>query len=92
MTYTFNTFTNKQEYLTARQEWKTEYANLSDAIRATKLGIKNAMREGQPAWRLQSEYAKQRKLANEMLEALETAKATAQAQYLKEKENASVLM
>lgn len=92
MTYTFKTFTNKQEYLTARQEWKTEYANLSDSIRATKLGIKNAMREGQPAWRYQSEYAKQRRLANEMLEALAEAKKEAQAQYLQELENAKICM
>jgi hypothetical protein len=92
MTYTFNTFTTKQEYLAARQQWKDEYANLSDAIRATKLGIKQRMKAGEYAGRLQGELLSQKRLANQMLTALDDAKVEAQKQYLKELEDATVQM
>ncbi len=76
------TFTNKQEYLTARQEWKTEYAHLSYAIRATKLAIKKMMQEGRYAGSLQVQRLSQIAQANEMLKALAEAKVEAQKQYL----------
>lgn len=86
MNYTFNTFTTKDEYLTAKQQWKDEYATLTSNIRATKRQIKQAMKAGQYAGTLQYERIKQKRLANEMLDALATAKIEAQKQYVLEHE------
>lgn len=81
-------FTNKEEYLAYRSNWKAEYKQLSKDIRT----LKAEMRESghQITW---SEFSQLKKLkinATEMLEALKQAKIEAQNQYLASKANQPV--
>lgn len=87
MTYTFATFTTRETYLLARGQWKHDYAALTKDIRDTKFQIKKAMREGAYPGNLQYyTRMKQKRTANDMLEALENAKVEAQRQYVASKE------
>lgn len=91
MTYTFTTFNSRETYLSARQQWKDEYAALSLNIRTTKARIKQTMKEGAYAGNLQYDLLRQKRTANEMLKALEEAKSEAQRQY-KEAHDATVCL
>ena len=91
MTYTFTTFSTRETYLAARQQWKDEYAVLSQNIRTTKAGIKQTMKAGGYAGRLQGELLRLKRTANEMLKALEDSKVNAQRQY-KEAHDATVCL
>lgn len=86
MTYTITTFDSRETYLHARGQWKHDYAALTKDIRDTKLQIKKAMREGAYPGNLQYTRMKQKRTANEMLEALDNAKVEAQRQYVASKE------
>jgi hypothetical protein len=80
------TFTNKTEYLTWRAQWKTEYTQLSNNIRALKKGIKEAMRKRQYAGVAQNQLRHLREYATEMLELRKQSKILAQQQYLAAKQ------
>lgn len=78
-------FTNKEEYLQYRKEWKAEYKQLSNEIRENKKDMKDVMRHNEYAGGIQSCLIRQRYEATTMLEQLKDAKAEAQRQYLSDK-------
>ena len=75
-------FTNKEEYLQYRKEWKAKYKILSYEIRETKKDIREVMRNREYAGGLQSSLIRQRAEATAMLEELKESKQEAQRQYL----------
>jgi len=81
-------FTNKEEYLAYRSNWKAEYKQLSKDIRT----LKAEMRESghQITWSEFSQLKKLKTNATEMLDALKQAKVEAQKQYLASKANQTV--
>lgn len=81
-------FTNKEEYLAWRAEWRAQYAQLTQDIREHKLQRKDR----DPATRSSAQYYcwKCRKEATELLELRKKSKVEAQRQYLAAKAAAVV--
>jgi hypothetical protein len=81
------TFTNKEEYLAYRSNWKAEYKELSNTIRQIKSDIRMTQKNREYAGRMQYTLIKERKAAASMLEDLKLSKAEAQRQYLEQKQS-----
>ena len=79
-------FTNKETYLAYRSEWKANYKNLSQEIRALKVEINETQRAKGYAGSMQYQLLKLRKQATAMIEERKESKVEAQRQYLATKE------
>jgi len=80
-------FTNKNEYLAWRQQWKAEYKNLSKQIRLLKISINEGQRNRLYVGGLQNELRDLRAEATQMLELRKQSKVVAQQQYLAAKQH-----
>lgn len=81
------TFTNKEEYLAYRSNWKAEYKELSKTIRELKDEIRETQKNKINAGRMQYDLIKKRKAARFMMDDLKFSKMEAQRQYLEQKQS-----
>jgi hypothetical protein len=77
-------FTNRETYIIWRAEWRTEYKELSQTIRDTKIKLKNEFRETGYT-DLNWDLIQLRREATQMLGLRCNSKIMAQEQYLQNK-------